>query len=135
MRTKPIILGILAYVIITFPLAVIWHVGFFESVYNRFGFLSENPSFLLGFFAVLVQGIVLSVGYVFTYFSGSPTVRGLKYATMMGFFFWTSHVIAYAAKHSESNTILFYSLETAYLIIQFGIYGLIIGNIHSKMKQ
>ncbi len=133
MRAKPIILGTLAYVTITFPLAVVWHLGIFEAAYNRISFLVEEPSFLLGFIAVLIQGIVLSAGYGFTHFSGSPTLRGLKYAAMMGIFFWTSHVIAYAAKHSGSNDILFYGLETAYLIIQFGIYGLIIGNLYSRI--
>ncbi|MDX1641542.1 MAG: hypothetical protein R3220_07575, partial [Balneolaceae bacterium] len=57
------------------------------------------------------------------------------YASIMGVFFWSSHVIAYAAKHSGSNDILFYSLETTYLMIQFGIFGSIIGNIYSRVKQ
>ena len=65
--------------------------------------------------------------------SSSLEVRlpgGLKYALLMGLFFWTSHVLAFAAKNPSSDTGMFYLGETFYLCMQFGIYGLIIGKAY-----
>ncbi|HAK60787.1 MAG TPA: hypothetical protein DCO77_10460 [Nitrospiraceae bacterium] len=134
MEKKPILLGTLAYVVVTFPLAIVWHVVIFKSLYLSLGYFGGEPSFALGFLAIFSQGVLLSVGYPFLTLSGAPVVRGLKYALFMGVFFWTSHVIAYAAKNPLSNAAQFYVLETLYLCFQFGIYGVLIGRIYGMKK-
>ena len=50
----------------------------------------------------------------------------------MGLFFWTSHVLAFAAKNALSATPLFFIVETLYLCLQFGIFGVLIGVIYGK---
>ena len=132
MKTRPILLGGLAYLVVTFPLAVIWHVVLFESTYIELGYFTGEPSFLLGFLAILLQGLLLSAGFGWVRFEGTSTVRGLKFAPVTGLFFWTSHVLAYAAKNPLSAQPLFFLMETPYLGLQFGIYGLLIGRIYPE---
>ena len=134
MQIKPIILGTLAYTAVTFPLAVVWHVVLFKPTYVALGYLGGEPSFLLGFLSIFIQGVLLSAGFAFIKLSGQPLVRGLKYALLVGLFFWTCHVLAFAAKNVLSNTPTFFMLETLYLCFQFGIFGALIGVIYRKQS-
>jgi len=134
MRLKPVIIGTVAYLFVTFPLAIIWHVVLFKSMYEQLGYFGSEPKFILGFIAILIQGFVLSYVYGLINMQGSPTAKGLKYAAIIGLFHWTIHVLAFAAKNAESNTAMFYIFESIFLSLQFGIYGLIIGNVYQRQS-
>ncbi len=129
---KLITLGTLAYTLATFPLAVIWHILIFEEQYRSMSYIEGEPGFLLGFLTILIQGLVLSWLYPFVSFSGSAMVRGLKFSLSVGIFFWTSHVLAFIAKQDIDNSMLFIIMESFYLLLQFGIFGVLIGLIYSK---
>jgi hypothetical protein len=130
-----IIKGTLAYTLVTFPLAVVWHVILFESQYQVFGYFEGEPSFVLGFTTILLQGLLLSYLYPHVGFSGNGAGRGIKYALFIGFFFWTSHVLAFVAKQDVTNGASFIFLESIYLSIQFLIFGFLIGRIYRKSLQ
>jgi len=135
MNKRGVLLGRLGYLVVTFPLAVIWHVVLFEPFYRSIHYFSDDPNFALGFLTILIQGFVLSVGFGLVKFEGTSLLRGFKYALMMGLFFWTSHVLASAAKNPLSDTPMFYLGETFYLCMQFGIYGLIIGKAYGSESE
>ena len=130
MALKPVLLGTAAYTLVTFPIAIIWHILLFEQFYLTFSYIEGEPSFLLGFTTTLIQGFVLSALYPYVSFAGKPVLRGIKYASVLGIFFWTSHVLAFIAKQSIANPLLFISMESFYLLLQFGIYGVLIGLIY-----
>lgn len=132
MNVKSIFLGTMAYVLITFPLAVVWHVILFKQKYTAFGYFDGEPNFLLGFITILIQGSVLSSLYPYVKFRGNGVGRGLKYSLLMGSFFWTSHVLAFVAKQVISSPFVFIAMESFYLFLQFGIYGVLIGVIYSR---
>ena len=132
MTTKNILLGTLAYTLFTFPLAVVWHVVLFKDKYQAFGYFEGEPSFIIGLSTILIQGVVLSLLYPFVSFKGRGVVRGLKYSLFLGFFFWTSHVLAFVAKQAICDSILFIAMESFYLLLQFGVYGVFIGLIYAK---
>jgi hypothetical protein len=132
LKFKPVFAGTLAYTLITFPLAVVWHILLFEEKYKAFGYFQGDPSILLGFVTILIQGVVLSVLYPYVNFSGNGAVRGLKYSLLIGVFFWSSHVLAFVAKQLIQNAVGFVAMESFYLLLQFGIYGVLIGNIYNK---
>jgi len=134
MEKKPIFLGTVAYTLVTFPLAVVWHIVLFKPLYESFGYFGGEPNFFLGFISIFIQGVILSVGYAFTTFRGGSVASGLKYSLMMGSFFWTCHVIAFLAKNVVSDSGFFFGLETLYLSFQFGIYGILIGKIYGKSQ-
>ena len=132
MKLKPTLLGTLGYTLTTFPLAVVWHVVLFEEKYNSFGYFEGEPNFVLGLLTIVIQGFILSLLYPRVKFSGNGMTRGLKYSLLIGLFFWTSHVLAFMAKQTIDNASLFVAMESFYLFIQFGIFGVLIGIIYRK---
>jgi hypothetical protein len=135
MKTKQIILGTLAYTLVTFPLAVLWHVVIFKKQYQLFSYIEGEPSFLIGLITIIIQGAVLSFLYPFVSFSGKAVVRGLKYSLLIGLFFWTSHVLAFVAKQDISNSLFYIFMESFYLLLQFGTYGVLIGMIYARSAE
>jgi len=135
MNNKLALLGTLAYTLVTFPLAVIWHVVLFEDKYHAFGYFEGEPSFVLGLLTIIIQGFVLSFLYPFVKFKGQGIIRGLKYSLLIGVFFWSSHVLAFVAKQVVDSSFSFVAMESFYLLLQFGIYGLLIGKIYGKVLE
>ena len=135
MNHKSTLLGTLAYTLVTFPLAVIWHVVLFEEKYHSFGYFEGEPNFILGLFTIIIQGYVLSLLYPYVKFKGQGIIRGLKYSLLIGVFFWSSHVLAFVAKQVVDSSLSFVAMESFYLLVQFGVYGLLIGKIYSKVLE
>lgn len=132
MNLRTILLGTLAYSLITFPLAVVWHIALFKEKYDAFGYFDGEPSFALGFLTILIQGFMLSLLYPYFNLAGHSVLKGLKYSLLIGVFFWSSHVLAFVAKQVVDNSVTFILMESFYLLIQFSIYGVLIGLIHNK---
>ena len=131
MNWKPITIGTLAYTLVTFPLAVVWHVVLFEAQYVAFGYFDGEPSFSLGLVTIVIQGLLLSVIYPRFRLAGSTLSRGLKFAALIGAFFWTSHVLALIAKQSLQSPYLYLVMESFYLVIQFGVFGVLIAFVYA----
>lgn len=135
MDIKRSVIGTAAYTAVTFPLAVIWHVTLFEGLYLRFGYFDGEPSFLLGLASIIVQGGILSFLYPYVPFAGRPIVRGIKYGLVLGAFLWTTHVLAFVAKQATTDAWLFVAMESVYLLLQFGVYGVLIGLIFGRLPS
>ena len=125
-----LIMGTAAYSICTFSLAVVWHVLLFRERYESFGYFEGEPNFLVGLLTIVLQGILLCALFPMLKAEGSSFRRGLKFAFIVGAFFWTSHVLAFVAKQEVPGASAFIWMETLYLLLQFGVFGLIIGIIH-----
>ncbi len=115
-------------------LAIIWHIGLFEDQYLAFGYFKEEPNMVIGLLTILIQGIVLSYLYSFVTFSGTNFTKSLKYVFVIGLFFWTSHVLAFVAKQNVENEISFILMETFYLFLQFGLYGVCLALIAKNLN-
>ncbi len=134
MDVKKLTLGTAAYTICTFSLAVVWHVLFFKERYESFGYFEGEPNFLLGLLTIVLQGILLCVLFPMLKTEGSSFRRGFRFALITGAFFWTSHVLAFVAKQEMTGAPAFIFMETLYLLLQFGVFGLSIGIIHREEK-
>ena len=132
MNYKSALLGMIAYTAVTFPLAVVWHVVLFEEKYHDFGYFEGEPSFILGLVTIVIQGGILSFLYPLVAFTGNGITRGLKYSLLIGLFFWSSHVLAFVAKQVVASSLSFVIMESFYLLLQFGIYGILIGIIFNR---
>ena len=60
--------------------------------------------------------------------------RAFQYAGLMGLFFWTSHVLALVAKQNVPNAGGFIAMETAYLVVQFGLFALVLALIYRRAE-
>ena len=128
------LLAAAAYVVIVFPLALGWHLGLFEEQYQAFGYFDGEPNVLAGLAAIAIQGLVLAVIYPLFRSGRAGFARAFQYAGLMGLFFWTSHVLALVAKQSVPNAVGFIVMETAYLVVQFGLFALVLGLIYRGAK-
>ena len=130
MNARKLILGTAAYTVCTFSLAVSWHVLLFQERYESFGYFEGEPDFLLGLLTIVLQGVLLSALFPMLKAEGTSFRRGIKFALITGAFFWTSHVLAFVAKQKVPEVSAFIWMETAYLLVQFGLFGLILGVIY-----
>ena len=130
MFKKSVVLGAVAYILGTFPIAYVWHLVIFEERYRAFGYFDDEPNVLLGFISIVIQGVTLSFLYQHTRFNGGALVQAAKFACVIGVFFWTSHVLAFLAKQLVQDSVAFAIMETGYLAIQFGAFGLLLGLIN-----
>ena len=121
---KKVVTAIAGYTIGTFVLAVVWHIVLFKKQYEMFQYIETEPNFALGLSSILLQAIVLSLFY--QHIHARLQLSAFHYVAVMGIFFWTSHVLAFIAKQDVANAHLFVGMETVYLALQFGLYGLIL---------
>ncbi|MCG8653253.1 MAG: hypothetical protein MI861_25660 [Pirellulales bacterium] len=119
-----IVYGTIGYLLITFPLAYVWHLVAFEQKYAELGYFTrEEPIIAFGFGAILLQGILMSVIYPSLCRGKSLLAGALTLALVMGGYHWTAHVLAEAAKHSIAPLPTWFALESLYLAIQFLLGG------------
>ena len=125
-----ILFGILAYIIVTFPLAVLWHMKIFREKYMRWQFFGDDVKPMLGLTSMIIQGVVLSYGYSVLNINHSALLTGIGYSLTMGLFLWSVHVLATIGKSSKIRHMEFFVLETVYLAIQFAIFGVVLSYIN-----
>ncbi len=128
---KKFVAGAVAYIVLTFPLAVVWHIVLFEDTYRALGYFArEEPSFVLGFVAIATQGVILSAAYPLLVRQPNTWRENLRFGALMGGFLWSSHVAGDTAKFEISPVPQFFAMETFYLGLQFGLFGVAIWLIH-----
>lgn len=125
-----ILLGALAYIIVTFPLAILWHMKIFRTKYMQWKYFGDDVKPILGLCSMIVQGLILSYGYSVLAVDHSSVRAGILYALGMGLFLWSAHVLAAMGKSSAIRHLEFFTMETVYLLIQFGVFGILISYIY-----
>ena len=96
-----IFFGTLAYIIVTFPLAVLWHMKIFRKKYMRWQYFGDDVKPMLGLASMIVQGVVLSYGYSVLSVGHLALPTGIGYSLIMGLFLWSVHVLATMGKSSQ----------------------------------
>ncbi len=131
-----IVLGTIGYLVITFPLAYVWHLVLFEQTYMQLGYFSrDEPIIAFGFGAILLQGILLAFIYPYLCRGKSYVAGALTLALVMGSYHWTMHVLAAAAKHSIAPLTTWFALETTYLAIQFVLGGFLLALVYRRTSK
>ena len=110
-----VLLGTIGYLLVTFPLAFVWHLVIFKETYDRLGSYSRKEP-------QLCKGKSLVMG-------------ALKFAILIGGYHWTVHVLAEAAKQSIEPLSAWFSLETTYLAIQFLLGGFLFAWIYRNQAK
>ena len=135
MRAKNFILTALAYLVLTFPLAYVWHLVAFRSFYERIGYFGEKePIVALGFLTVAAQGLLLAYAYPYFQRGGHTLVEGMRAAAIFGGIIVSVHVVAAAAKNHAPATAEWFLFESLYFVIQFALIGFALALIHRPAK-
>jgi hypothetical protein len=128
-------LGVAAYVLPTFPLAVVWHLSLFAHAYDALAIYRPDKIFAFGLAAMLIQGAALS--YIYPRLFGSEERanwlrNGLIFAAGFGVLFWTFTTVAVAAKHVMSSVPTYLALETGFTVLQALVTGPLIALAHRR---
>jgi hypothetical protein len=94
-------------------------------------YFGEDVKPILGLSSMIIQGAVLSYGYAVLNIDHASLLSGIEYALFMGLFLWSVHVLAAMGKSSQLRHVEFFVMETVYLAIQFGIFGVLIAFVYS----
>jgi hypothetical protein len=113
------LLGVLAYILPTFPLGYIWHLVLFQDYYVALAVYRDDLIFPFGVASMVIQG----VAWAFIYsrlFAGESVLRGaLKFAALAAPLAWSFLVLAIAAKHRMASVSGFVLIETGFTALQY----------------
>jgi hypothetical protein len=130
--TRSFWLGVLAYLIPTFPIAYLWHLVVFASTYEALGIYRPDPIIPLGFASMVIQGGIFSWAYPRLFARrGQAILRpGLAYGIALAALSWSFTTLAVAAKNNMVSVPLYIELETGFTLLQFAIVGPLIALAH-----
>jgi len=125
-------LGVLAYLVPTFPVAYAWHLGLFAPAYEALGIYRSDPVIPFGFASMVIQGVIFSWVYPRLFRGrGSAIFRpGLGYGLALAVLSWSFTTLAVAAKNIMASVPLYVELETGFTLLQFAIVGPLIALAH-----
>lgn len=131
-RARGFWLGMLAYLLPTFPIAYVWHLVLFERSYRLLGIYRDEPIVAFGFGSMIVQAMIFSWVYprLFRSAEGNVLTSGLLYGLGMGLLSWSFTTLAVAAKHPMTSIPPFLMLETGFTLIQFLVVGPLMALAH-----
>lgn len=120
-----ILVAFLCYVVPTFPLGYVWHLSLFAARYEALGVYRDNPSPPLGLASMAVQGAIFGTVYT-TLIAPMSLGIGEKaaiYGALGGLLSWSFTTLAWAAKARLSSIGAFFTIETAFTVVQWVIVG------------
>jgi hypothetical protein len=121
--SKKFWLGLIAYVVPSFPLAYSWHLTTFADQYAKLDLLRADPILPLGLATMILQGALFSWSYP-RLFDTAKTAwlgSGLRAAAVFGSLAWSYAVLAVAAKTQMSSVSQFLALESGWTLLQFAV--------------
>ena len=136
MNTKKYLFATLAFVIIGFIIAFLWHLVIFKDVYNSLKIYSIEPIVPLGFISFILEG--LSFVYIFQFFrrGTKPLQEGLIFGLLVfGVLMGGVGALAEGAKHATTSLFTWLVLESSFFVITGAILGAIVGLIYGKSLQ
>ncbi len=130
---KKIILGTLAYAVVTMLIAAPWHFVLFKELYHSFGIYNRvDPIVPLGFLSMIAQGLVMATIYPRYYRGGSHYKEATQFSLLMGVFLYSVSTIANAAKIEVSPMSTWFGIQAGFHLIQFAVCGVALGLVYSK---
>lgn len=122
--TRGFWLGLAAYVLATFPVAIVWHLVLFEQKYRALQIYRDEPVIAFGLGSMIIQGAIFSWLFPRVFAKGGSVLRqGLLYGLGAGLLSWSFTTLAVAAKNAMVSVPDYVLLETAFTILQFAFVG------------
>ena len=118
-------LGVVAYLVPTFPIAYAWHLVWLAPSYEALGIYRPDPIIPFGLISMLIQGVIFSLAYPrFFPDRGSLVLRpGLVYGAGLAILSWSFTTLAVAAKNIMGSVPTYIALETGFTVLQFVVVG------------
>ncbi len=116
-------LGLIAYVVPSFPLAFMWHLKTFSANYAALELLRDQPILPMGFATMLLQGALFSWAYPRQFDTNRASWLGSAASAFafFGLLAWSFAVLATGAKIHMTSVRDFMMLETGWTLLQFAV--------------
>lgn len=125
-------LSILSFIIVTFGVQESSHFIINKSHFDSIGFAREEPIMLLGFIVMIIQGVIIS-GSLAVLRSENVSIKdALKVSYSFGLFLVSYIALTEPAKYAVPSLFDWILIEGSAGIVQYGIYGLVLGFIHKR---
>lgn len=117
--TARFLLGVLAYILPTFPLGYVWHLVLFQDYYAALAVYRNDVIIPFGLASMLIQGTAWA--YIYSrLFAGETLLRGAaKFAALAAPLAFSFLVLPIAAKHRMASVSGFVMIETAFTALQY----------------
>lgn len=126
--SRALILAV-TYLVLTFPIAAVWHLGLFPQSMSGPAFRTP-PLFAAGMLSTLLQAIVVAYLFPRLHRGGSPLREGLRFALIMGTFIASYGVLAEVGKFAISDVGSWVLMEGAFFVVQWIVIGVAIGLVY-----
>ena len=127
-------LGILAFVVPTFPLGYVWHLVLFKDYYEALEIYRAHIVIPFGIASMLIQGAVWSYVYSRLFSSERVFAGAVKFAALDFPLAWSFLVLVIAAKHRMASVPGFIGIETAFTALQYLVTSPMIALAYSYKK-
>jgi hypothetical protein len=138
MKTSPVkfTLSVLAYVVPTMILGMVWHFIWFKELYDKLGIYNrENPIIPLGLTSMLLQGLIIA--WLYPYYAGDQSSMGksLKFSLVMGLFLFTVSTLANAAKIEITSMSDWIMVQFFFHLLQFSVTGFLMSLVYRRSEM
>lgn len=118
---RRMLLGMLAYLLPSFPIGFLWHLVLFHETYVHLAVYRPDPIIPFGLAAMLVQAIVFSWSYprLFSTERDSWKRSALGAFVVFSTISWSFTTLAVLAKHPMNSVSEYFLVETAFTLVQF----------------
>lgn len=132
MDVKKIILGTVAYVIISFVVQALNHFVVNKAHYASINFMRAEPIMTLGIFTMILQGVILSYVFLTLHKTGATKPEGLNYGLLMGLFLGSYIALVEPSKYVAPSVLSWITVEGITSLLQFGVFGVMLATINKK---
>ncbi len=131
---KAFILGVLAYLLPTFPLGYFWHLVMFADQYHRLDMYRADVIIPLGLSSMIIQAILFSWAYprLFDTAWAAWKASALRFAILFSALAWSFTTLPVAAKYRMASVPDFITLETSFTLLQFALVAPFIALAHRQ---
>jgi len=110
-----------------------WHLILFKELYDSLGIYNRpEPIIPLGFFSMIIQGVILA--YLYPFFAKDKASIGtaIKFCLILGFFIFSVSTLANGAKILVNSMQTWLCIQIAFTLLQFVSAGILIGLVNRK---
>ena len=129
------IISIVAFMVVTFAVQGTSHFVLNADHYAGIAHLRPEPIMPFGFAAMIIQGAILSLLLERNTNNQATIKDGLFLSMMFGIFLGSYMWLAEPAKYAVPSITAWISVELPMNLIQFAVYGMMIGFIHQRFYQ
>ena len=129
------LLSIFAFMVVSFAVQGFSHFVVNSDHFTAIDFMRSDPIIPLGLFVMVVQGLILTLALT-RYAPDGATMRdGIAVSLAFGLFLATYIAIVEPSKYMVPSISSWFLIEGLASLIQFSLFGILLGLIHQKVGR